>query len=272
MLQIISASGSQIIAVQNPALTLSESLSLKSSIPSTTDTASPPTKFKKIETSLSSSAPTSTTYVGDRQIRPMSYSTVGTNFRDSGHHPHLPRLQQTSPVYRHAYAMNNAALMESTSAVATLLNLSRRDAAQKAAAAVAVAAFAASSNGKHDNHSTIATIASDRESPSSSSSNACATSSGYPRPKRDRGTSNNSNDVDTNEDGEQNKTCDLQKDTNYTEGKKKDDACDIDENFLGEVKQEPMSPPHSSPSRVEHHSSLEPPFTSSSLQLSLIHI
>ena len=48
------------------------------------------------------------------------------------------------------------------------------------------------------------------------------------------------------------------------DGKDKEEACDIDENFLGEVKQEPMSPPSTSPHRSDQNT-LESPFTAHSL-------
>ena len=43
--------------------------------------------------------------------------------------------------------------------------------------------------------------------------------------------------------------------------KDKEDACDIDENFLGEVKQEPMSPPRSDSLSLESSSISASPFS-----------
>merc|ERR1719361_2108554 len=148
--------------------------------------------------------------------------------------------------------MNNASLMENTSAVATLLNLSRRDAARQAVAAAA--ALAVSSNPVHDKNYTLGHIASDRESPSSSSSIPSTTSSGYPRPKRSRMSKSNGDETFT--DNETANREDIDKD--------KEDACDIDENFLGEVKQEPMSPQGVSPPRSDP-STLEASFNSNAI-------
>ena len=220
--QVISSSGGQIIAVQNPALALSESLSRKASSPSNTEATNPQNKNKKDELS-------SSTLMGT------PFPNAGVNGRDSSGNSSqkLPHLQPASSAYRHAYSMNNASLMENTSAVATLLNLSRRDAARQAVAAAA--ALAVSSNSVHDKNYTLGHIASDRESPSSSSSIPSTTSSGYPRPKRSRMSKSNGDETFT--DNETANREDMEKD--------KEDACDIDENFLGEVKQEPMSPPRS---------------------------
>ena len=230
-LQVISSSGGQIIAVQNPALALSESLSRKSSSPSNTEASNPQNKNKKDDLS-------SGTLMGT------PFPNAGVNGRDSSGNSSqkLPHLQPASSAYRHAYSMNNASLMENTSAVATLLNLSRRDAARQAVAAAA--ALAVSSNSVHDKNYTLGHIASDRESPSSSSSIPSTTSSGYPRPKRSRMSKSNGDETFT--DNETANREDMQKD--------KEDACDIDENFLGEVKQEPMSPPRSDSLSLESSS------------------
>ena len=203
----------------------------------------------------------STTLSTERQItRSANFSTAGANQRDVSNPSHLPHLQQASPAYRHTYSMNNAALMENTSAVATLLNLSRRGAARQAAAAAAAAALVVSTNSTYDKHSSSGHLLSDRESPTSSSSTACTTSSGYPRPKRSRRSENNS-DSETNERMDVGATLNSQ-----NEGKDKEDACDIDENFLGEVKQEPMSP-SASPHRSDQNSS-ESSFNANSLSYS----
>ena len=230
-LQVISSSGGQIIAVQNPALALSESLSRKTSSPSNTEASNPQNKNKKDD--LSSGTLIAT-----------PFSNAGVNGRDSSANSSqkLPHLQPASSAYRHAYSMNNASLMENTSAVATLLNLSRRDAARQAVAAAA--ALAVSSNSVHDKNYALGHIASDRESPSSSSSIPSTTSSGYPRPKKSR--LSKSNGDETFIDNETANREDMQKD--------KDDACEIDENFLGEVKQEPMSPPRSDSLSLESSS------------------
>ena len=217
--------------MQNPALALSESLSRKPSSPSNTEASNPQNKNKKDDLS-------SGTLMGT------PFQNAGVNGRDSSGNSSqkLPHLQPASSAYRHAYSMNNASLMENTSAVATLLNLSRRDAARQAVAAAA--ALAVSSNSVHDKNYTLGHIASDRESPSSSSSIPSTTSSGYPRPKRSRMSKSNGDETFT--DNETANREDMEKD--------KEDACDIDENFLGEVKQEPMSPPRSDSLSLESSS------------------
>jgi hypothetical protein len=238
-------------------------LPLKSPIQSKSEVSSPSNKTKKDEYTPNSVGSVSTTLSSERQItRSANFSTAGANQRDVSNPSHLPHLQQASPAYRHAYSMNNAAaLMENTSAVATLLNLSRRGAARQAAAAAAAAALVVSTNSTYDKHSSSGHLPSDRESPTSSSSTACTTSSGYPRPKRSRRSENNS-DSETNERMEVGATLNSQ-----NEGKDKEDACDIDENFLGEVKQEPMSPPSASPHRSDQNSS-ESSYTANSLSYS----
>ena len=165
----------------------------------------------------------------------------------------LPHLQHAPPsLYRNAYALNNPSLIENSSAVATLLNLSRRGAGRQAAS------LSESFNSTQDKISSLGSITSDRESPSSSSSTACTTSSGYPRPKRSKRSENNDGS-ETNEDGEDRAMTKVQK-----ADKDKEDACDIDENFLGEVKQEPMSPQGVSPPRSDP-STIESSFNSSSI-------
>ena len=242
-LQVISSSGGQIIAVQNPALALSESLSMKTSIPSKSDTSSPPSKRKKDEIVPSSIGAVSSTLLSDRHI---TRSTSNSNQQESGNSGYLPHLQQAPPEYRHVYSLNNAGLMENTSAVATLLNLSRKGATKEA----------------YDKKYAFGHVRSDRESPSSSSSTTCTTSSGYPRPKKAKN-SENINDVDANDDNEDGATSNPP-----NEGKDKEEACDIDENFLGEVKQEPMSPQGASPPRSDLTSLESASFPVSSLSYS----
>ena len=133
-----------------------------------------------------------------------------------------------------------------------MLNLSRRGAGRQAAS------LSESFNSTQDKISSLGSITSDRESPSSSSSTACTTSSGYPRPKRSKRSENNDGS-ETNEDGEDKAMTKVQK-----ADKDKEDACDIDENFLGEVKQEPMSPQGVSPPRSDP-STIESSFNSSSI-------
>ena len=242
-MQIISSSGGQIIAVQNPALALSESLSIKTTVQSHPGGSSPLSKTKKDDSAPNSIGPVSSSLISERQ-------TIKTGANSL----HLPHLQQApSSLYRNAYSLNNPALIENTSAVATLLNLSRRGAARQAAATLSD-----SLNSTHDKTSSLGNISSDRESPSSSSSTACTTSSGYPRSKRNKRSENN-DESDPNDGVEGRTATKVQR-----IDKDKEDACDIDENFLGEVKQEPMSPQGVSPPRSDP-STLEASFNSNAI-------
>ena len=220
---------------------MSESLSIKTTIQSKSGTSSPLSKTKKDDAALNSIGPVSSSLLSERQ-------------NSKSNSMHLQHLQQGSPsLYRNAYALNNPSLIENPSAVATLLNLSRRGAARQAAAG----SYSETLNSTHDKNSSSCAVSSDRESPSSSSSTACTTSSRYPRPKRSKRSENN-DDSETNEDSEGGAITKVQK-----LSKDKEDACDIDENFLGEVKQEPMSPQGVSPPRSDP-STMETSFNSNS--------
>ena len=223
---------------------MSESLSIKTTIQSKSGSSSPLSKTKKDDSGLNSNGPVSSSLLSERQ-------TAKSNSL------HLPHLQQGSPsLYRNAYALNNPSLIENPSAVATLLNLSRRGSGRQSAAAT----YSDTLNLTQDKNSTLGGISSDRESPSSSSSTACTTSSGYPRPKRSKRSENN-DDSETNEELESEAMTKVQK-----MDKDKEDY-DIDENFLGEVKQEPMSPQGVSPPRSDP-STMEASFSSNSISLS----
>ena len=77
---MISSSGGQIIAVQNPALALSDSLSLKTPIQSKSEASSPSNKSKKDESTTNVAGAVSKTLLNERQItRSATFSTA--NFK-----------------------------------------------------------------------------------------------------------------------------------------------------------------------------------------------